>query len=139
MDTSDTPYTLGPHDPSCPAPTVPPPPPPPPRPRLRLKGLQALLQLSPVDARTLAARDPGLLAFRSAEIKARLEHLIERLKVGGGWRGEEARGGGRWQEGGGGRRGEEAGGDGRRREEAGVRRMRERRGARRWEGGGGGG
>lgn len=40
-----------------------------------------LLQLPSVDARTLAAREPGLLTFRTAELRARMDHLIERLKV----------------------------------------------------------
>jgi hypothetical protein len=50
--------------------------------RLRLKGLSALLQISAVDARSLAAREPGLLAFRLAELRARMDFLIERLGVG---------------------------------------------------------
>jgi hypothetical protein len=51
--------------------------------RLRLKGIQALLQLAPADARALAAKEPGLLTFRLAELRGRMDYLIERLKVRG--------------------------------------------------------
>jgi hypothetical protein len=55
---------------------------PPTAPRLRLKAVGALLQLSQPSTRELAAREPGLLAFRPAELRGRLDFLVERLKVG---------------------------------------------------------
>lgn len=52
-----------------------------PAPRLRLKGVAALLQLPAPFAKDLAAREPGLLMFRTPELRGRLDHLAEQLQV----------------------------------------------------------
>lgn len=72
-------YSRGRHARPRPAPPYPPHPL-----RLRLSGVGALLQVAPPDARALAARDPGLLALRLAELRDRLDALAQRLQVQGG-------------------------------------------------------